>query len=179
MLKNKIIHVLAFVLLSSHLIACNGTVSSGSAEGTQSDQANDNSNAEIVTEETALDLIDITGVYYGDITSEYNKDYYPSIQGLTDCIVTFDFKNDDLNRTMPDTEYANTSAIKLIVGPNEYKAFKDVEYIEVLDRYSTMSHAIGYGNILGGSDPIKMFAVFFVNPNDLTTDCIVFMRNSN
>lgn len=117
--------------------------------------------------------IQITGVYYGNIRDGKYSSYWDSTEGMSDCIITFDFVNDETNRTMPELSgYANNSDITLEIGANSYTAYTSdmIEYITALDRYTDMKMVAGYGNVLGGADPIKMYCVFFVNPNDLKND---------
>lgn len=118
-------------------------------------------------------MIEITGIYYGSITSDYEKSSWTSAEGMDDCIVTFYFNNDDTNRTMPELSgYANNDDITLSIGENSYNAFTtdSLDINCTLPRYTSYKQVAGYGNVLGGSDPIKMYAHFFVNPNDLQND---------
>lgn len=156
-MKNISKILLSFLMVAS-LSSCSG--SSGMTESGQAPTPEP-------TEEPA-ELIQIKGIYYGPLSSERAKSSWSSAEGMTDCIVVFDYVNDDENRTMPDTDYANTKAITLNINDkNTYSAFKsEVPFAEVLDRYSEIKQVIGYGNVLGGADPIPMFAIFFINPND-------------
>ena len=66
-------------------------------------------------------MIEITGIYYGSITLDYEKFSWTSAEGMDDCIVTFNFNNDDTNRTMPELSgYANNDDITLSIGENSY-----------------------------------------------------------
>lgn len=170
-MKKSLFAVLPLFLILS---GCSGggtakpaSSAAGSEEGSVAEENTAEVSEETENTEEEVSLITITGIYYGEITSDYTKENWKSAQGMSDCIVTFEFTNDAENRTMPDTDYADCKDVTLAAGPNSYNAFKPLYYIPVLTRYSDFSGVLGYGNVLGGADPIKMFAAFFVNPNDL------------
>lgn len=155
----KFLIVLLSVFLLSAIVGCSNQPADNSNQGENP--------TEEPAEESAPEMITIRGVYYGLLSTDHDK-YYDSIRGMTDCVVVFDFNNDDTNREMPSTQYANSTAISLSINSsNTYDAYKStVAFAENLERFSEIKQVLGYGKILGGSDPVTMYALFFINPND-------------
>ena len=138
------------------------------------------------------------GVFHGNF---YNKgvDFYSGnsinasdqgLEGYEDLIVVFDYANDAKNRTLPASQFNGTSlygsnptnsSITLDVnGVNSYNAYDpyssaESHYAFNLARYTGYSYPINYGNLLGGADPVRMFVIFYVNPNDLKSDGVCTM----
>ena len=168
----KIISIICATFYMLTLLGCSGSANGGTASSDNgSSDPSEESSETVSSEGSEQSLINITGIYYGEITGDYWKSFWSSTEGLSDCIVTFELTNDDTNRTMPDaSDYSYCDSVMLTVGPNSYKSVKAAFYSNSLDRYSTMSQVLGYGNVLGGADTIKMFASFYVNPNDLAKD---------
>ena len=136
-------------------------------------------------------LINVVGVYHGDLYD--NKKYYNGtnihaedqhLEDFEDLIIVFDYINDDTNRRLPDS---NLEPGKIYTGDitcpeitlsinntNTYEAYDinsyDGHYGNRVVRYSKLGYAVGYGNVLGGADPIRMFVIFYVNPNDIKED---------
>ena len=56
--------------------------------------------------ESSNSLLEIKGVYYGDLYSKQTSGSYEDqgLDGLSDCIVVFDYKNDDKNRELPESK---------------------------------------------------------------------------
>ena len=132
-------------------------------------------NAGSTEPEKPKSIISIRGIYYSTEES-INTFYGSSAEGMSDCIVVFDFNNDDINRTMPDTEYANCPEVQLTIGNNTYDSYQNLSYQYNLDRYSEMKNVLGYGNVLGGADTVRMYASFFVNPNDFKNDAEISLK---
>ena len=115
--------------------------------------------------------IAIKGVFYGDCGIAQ--------EGYTNLYVVFDYTNDDTNRTLPETSDLVTVSVndsntymatdnlehKVTNGSGSY-TYKDFDWIK---RYCGYSYAVGYGDILGGSEPVRMFAHFSFNENDLSS----------
>lgn len=153
----KIFALLLSVLMAFSLVAC------GSSEPTAtSDNNNEKDNQE--------SLINIVGAYYGPCGAE---------DGYEDLYIVFDYANDSVNRTMPEESSAVTATVN---GTNLYEANANSEtemyhdgetYITTpyswFERYTGYKYILGYGNLLGGSEPVRMFAHFTFNPNDLNT----------
>lgn len=116
-------------------------------------------------------LLTLDGVFYRNTPDE---------DGLIDCIVVFDYTNDAQNRELPedpseitlDFNGVNTYDIHQVTGTVYAKGKLEYpnHYYYALSRYTGYSYALGYGTLLGGADPVRMFAVFYVNPNDLSGD---------
>lgn len=143
---------------------------------------------ESIPEEAKESLIHVVGVFYGDIYKSQSGNAYSEqkLDGYQDLIVVFDFINDATNRTLPQSgltaksNYIYTSGITcpevtLVVNEaNTYEAYDpnayEDHYSNMLNRYTPYRSAVGYGNLFGGSDPVRMYAVFYVNPNEMKTD---------
>lgn len=94
--------------------------------------------------------------------------------GFSRFIMVFDYTNDDTNRTLP----TETTDIYLSINDaNSYDIHRGSSFdepgsllgidIEALSRYTGYGYALHYGNLLGGADPVRMFTIFYANPNDL------------
>ncbi len=167
----KVIEMIISMSIVLCFCGCGKDENGDSGTGISGEAIQDGQNTQEETAEEAPELIRIKGIYYGELSSARDKSSWSSAEGMTDCVVVFDFVNDDENRKMPETDYVNTSAIQLdINGKNTYTAFKSaVPFGKVLERYSSIKQVIGYGNVLGGADPVSMYAIFFINPNDFKT----------
>lgn len=131
------------------------------------------------------DLLSIVGVFYGDVYANQSGSFYSdmNLSGFKDCIVVFDYTNDSTNRSMPkstcDPKVINTFGITnnaITLTLNDTNTYESMDpnadhshYINAINRYTDYKYPIGYGNLLGGADPVRMFAVFYVNPNELTS----------
>ena len=96
----------------------------------------------------------------------YSSTFSESKDGLEDFIILFNYKTTDRNMELP------TSGVTLNIGNNTYTAKENSfcqEYIS-FEKYSDYIHLYNQKTVLSGSDPIKMFLVFLINPNDLTSN---------
>lgn len=114
---------------------------------------------ETETEAEEQSLIDVKGVFYGS--------YAASQEGYENMYLVFDYVNDLENRTLPSSNEGVTMTIN---GTNTYNA-KMPEYSdnERFEKYTGYEYLIGYGDLLGGADPVRMFVHYEFNPNDLKT----------
>ena len=139
----------------------------------------------------------MAGVFTGDIyANSYGNQWYDS-QGLTgykDLIVVFDYENDEKNRELPESEisptdefgktgvYGNPTCSQVTLKINEantYEAYDPASYeghySNSILRYTDYESPINYGTLFGGSDPVRMFAVFYINPNEAKSDSTAVM----
>lgn len=138
---------------------------------------------ETIEEPVETKIIQITGVYAGLLEGDfYSMDTAAKKDGYIDLFIVFDFVNDDLNRTMPESN----DSVTLMIGRNSYNAadneqvmhqkgstkFTEMTY-EGVQRATGYGYAIGYGDVLGGAEPIRMFLHFVINPNDLTANDVI------
>lgn len=114
---------------------------------------------ETETEAEEQSLIDVKGVFYGS--------YAASQEGYENMYLVFDYVNDLENRTLPSSNEGVTMTVN---GTNTYNA-KMPEYSdnERFEKYTGYEYLIGYGDLLGGADPVRMFVHYEFNPNDLKT----------
>lgn len=114
---------------------------------------------ETETETEEQSLIDVKGVFYGS--------YAASQEGYENMYLVFDYVNDLENRTLPSSNEGVTMTVN---GTNTYNA-KMPEYSdnERFEKYTGYEYLIGYGDLLGGADPVRMFVHYEFNPNDLKT----------
>ena len=140
--------------------------------------------AEETTEEESL--LSVVGVYYGDIYANQTGTCYSdqSLDGFSDCIIVFDYANDAKNRTLPASSlepgaiwssgFTCPEVTLSVNDTNTYEAYDPNGYFHhysnAINRYTPYSNPIGYGNLLGGADPVRMYSVFYVNPNELKAD---------
>lgn len=122
-------------------------------------------------------VIEIKGVFVGELSAQLKEETaeIADFQGYSDCIVVFDYINDDTNRRLPEHKggYSTQEVTLSIGGKNTYNAYvpqyKRCDYINTVTRYAGYANPIGYGNLLGGADPVRMYALFFINPNDIAS----------
>ena len=116
-------------------------------------------------------LITIDGVYCGDLGADEN---YQSL------FIVFDYANDDTNRTMPEDPAGVTVQVNddnvYTVDANpvqEYTSSRlgtyEVSPYGYVERYTGYRYVVGYGDLPGGSEPVRMLAGCLFNPNDLKT----------
>lgn len=116
---------------------------------------------DIVEEEPSL--ITVVGAFYGDLGAE---------NGYKDLFVVFDFANDATNRKI-DTATVSINGINTYAANEnkEHQMYHNGSYTERdydwIERYVGYSYAVGYGELLGGADPVRMVAHFYFNPNDI------------
>ena len=163
------------------------TMTETAAETTTEESKETTVETEEVTEESVEEsLLSVVGIFYGDLYQALNGRFYKDqeLEGFSDCIVVFDYTNDATNRTLPESSlepgklYSGNITcpdITLLVNDtNKYEAYDPNSYYghysNKLNRYTSYSNPIGYGNLLGGSAPVRMYAVFYVNPNELEAD---------
>lgn len=112
-------------------------------------------------------LINIVGVFYGDCGSD---------EGRKDLYVVFDYKNDKVNREMPEDVSEVTVTFNEVntyeAMPNEmhsyyHNASYDITDYGWFERYTGYRYVIGFGELLGGAESVRMFAHFSFNPNDM------------
>ncbi|MBQ3062938.1 MAG: hypothetical protein IJD03_04700 [Clostridia bacterium] len=64
-------------------------------------------------------IIEIKGVFVGDLSAQLNEETaeIADFQGYSDCIVVFDYVNDDTNRRLPEHNGGySTSEVTLSIG---------------------------------------------------------------
>lgn len=152
--------------LAFALCACGGqSAPQGSAADNSASTAQ-----ETAAPETPESLVNIVGAYYGDLGSD---------ESYQDLCIVFDYANDAQNRTIGDPGDITVT----VNGTNVYEAAEnqtiplsdtvlgsfDIKTFDYTERYTGIRSAAGYGDLLGGSDPVRMFASFLFNPNDLKT----------
>ena len=141
---------------------------------------------EAIEEPEEESLLSVVGVYYGDLYANQKGTCYSdqSLDGFSDCIIVFDYANDATNRTLPDSSlepgviwssgFTCPEVTLSVNDANTYEAYDpngyDGHYSNAINRYTSYSNPIGYGNLLGGADPVRMYSVFYVNPNELKAD---------
>lgn len=114
--------------------------------------------------------INIVGAYYGNCGAE---------NGMQDLFVVFDYTNDETNRQMPEDTSAVTA---FLVEANKYEAVENEKHTYYHDgaSYTTADYSwferqtgyryvLGYGDLLGGAKPARMFVHFVINPNDVSS----------
>ena len=183
------ISILAIILSACGTSGVNDSANSESASSkeTAEDSVLTEDSAEEVTEESeAESLLSIVGIYYGDIYTNQSGNCYSDqgLDGFKDCIVVFDYINDATNRTLPSSRIEPGRIISsgftcpevtlLVNDANTYEAYDPNGYFNhysnSINRYTKYSCPIGYGNLLGGAEPVRMYAVFYVNPNELKAE---------
>ena len=165
----RVLLIAMFATLAATLAACGGGQGSGSGTAASNGASTSPSSAAEASEESeAGPRLDIVGAFYGDLGSD---------ETYQDLCIVFDYINDDANRTLPvsgedvtvkindtnvytapDNDTHNITSTS--TGEYEIKTF---DYAE---RYTGYRYPVGYGDILGGSDPIRMFVSVLFNPND-------------
>lgn len=152
----KIVSILLVLLMSMSIYAC------GSGESTEPEG-----------------MISMKGTYAGILFAEGNDDIHTP-DGYVDLVLVFDFINDETNRILPELV---SDATLTINETNSYQANENVSH-EVyshgtsktytnygyFEKYTGYKYAVGYGELLGGAEPARMFCHFYVNPNDLSED---------
>lgn len=186
----KIRVILTAVLSAALFTACGApqTVSSTESTADDNDIVDSIGDEESATPESkAASLISPVSVYYGNLYENQMGSCYSDqgLDGYEDCIVIFDYTNDTKNRELPASGleasrtklYSNWQCQDVTLevnGTNTYEAYDPNAYFRhyanAVKRYTDLKCPIDYGTLMGGADTVRMFAVFYVNPNELTPD---------
>lgn len=158
------------------LCACNSDVETPDTSTTSiptqatPNESTDTTSAQMT--EPEVSLITVQGIFYcSEMTNE---------DGYSLFAVVFDYANDSVNRELP-TEVEDI--ILRINDVNSYYIFEycyscdqygdpslGIEHIDTtFERYADYAYALNYGQLLGGADPVRMLAVFYANPYDLSS----------
>lgn len=153
-----------------------GSISEATADSSEEAETGNREGLEAVAESLKMveeDIqegprIEIAGVYYGDLGSD---------DAYQDLYIVFDYVNDGTNRTMP---ISGSGVAISVISPNVYYASDndmhriswaygayEMRTFDYVERYTGYRYPVGYGDVLGGSDPIRMFVHTLFNPNDL------------
>lgn len=130
--------------------------------------------------------IQIVGVYQGEwAATDFYYYQYSGAQGMDgkkDLVVVFDYVGGK-ELSLPVTEFKdNTNTINQDVtndavtlsinGGDAYAIFDPYaspsHYGRNLDRYSPYSYPLTVGTIKADADPVRMFAIFYVDPADIS-----------